>query len=362
MNEDLRARLEAYHEADEYEKIVEAAGEVPAADRDYELVSHLGRALNNLERYEEAAEQFLTVAEEGQDDPLWHYRLGLAYYYLEQYEDAKREFTIADQLEPGDEDTLEFLDWIQEKMEQEPAAESGGSSASAPEGESASTASAGAAEGPAEAIDAIDAAAAPSNGTAGKNELAGTASESTPAPAVHYDGDTRANSSSSGSNPEHFWEDSPEAVDQYVLAPPSDELVASVEEELVFKLPVHYVQMMKLHNGGVPRSRVLSVQDGDDGQQIGISAILGIGRDKSYSLCGDRGSRYLIEKEGFPEFGVVIGKCPDEHQAIMLDYREAGNDGEPEVVHVDGAKNNKVTRLAPDFKTFVSTLADRTEA
>ncbi|MGV2794777.1 cell wall assembly protein, partial [Clostridium perfringens] len=81
MDEELIAQLEAWHEEAEFEKIVDAIMEVPAEERDYTLVSHLGRALNNLERYDEAVEQFLTVAEEGQEDPLWHYRIGLAYYY-----------------------------------------------------------------------------------------------------------------------------------------------------------------------------------------------------------------------------------------------------------------------------------------
>ncbi|MDU5946938.1 MAG: tetratricopeptide repeat protein, partial [Paenibacillus macerans] len=112
MREDLLAQLETWHEEDEFENIVNAITEIPAEDRNYELVSHLGRALNNLERYEEAVGQFMTVADEGREDPLWHYRVGLAYYYLEQYDEALKAFEAADRLDPGDEDTLEFLGWI----------------------------------------------------------------------------------------------------------------------------------------------------------------------------------------------------------------------------------------------------------
>ena len=53
---------------DEFEEIVDAITEIPAEDRDYVLISHLGRALNNLERYEEAVEQFL-AKKRGKDDP-----------------------------------------------------------------------------------------------------------------------------------------------------------------------------------------------------------------------------------------------------------------------------------------------------
>lgn len=83
MNEELLEQLEEWHEEDEFEEIVDAITEIPEQERDYALISHLGRALNNLERYEEAVEQFLSIQEEGKDDPLWHYRIGLAYYYLD---------------------------------------------------------------------------------------------------------------------------------------------------------------------------------------------------------------------------------------------------------------------------------------
>ncbi|MDZ4910394.1 cell wall assembly protein, partial [Clostridium perfringens] len=60
MSEELLEQLEEWHEEDEFEEIVDAIMEIPEDERDYELISHLGRALNNLERYEEAVEQFLS--------------------------------------------------------------------------------------------------------------------------------------------------------------------------------------------------------------------------------------------------------------------------------------------------------------
>lgn len=162
MRDDLLVQLDEWHEEDEFEEIVDAIMDVPAEDRDYVLISHLGRALNNLERYEEAIEQFITIAEEGKDDPLWHYRIGLAYYYLDQYDDALREFEISDQLDPGDEDTLEFLNWIRSKTAQKPVEESNVSS-------------------------------------------------------VQFDTDFDFT---------NFWEDSDQALEQYVSDPPTDELIA----------------------------------------------------------------------------------------------------------------------------------------
>ncbi|WP_068784172.1 SMI1/KNR4 family protein [Paenibacillus phocaensis] len=315
MREELLEQLQTWHEEDEYEQIVQAVMDVPAEERDYELISHLGRALNNLERYDEAVEQFLTVAEEGQDDPLWHYRIGLAYYYLERYDEARTAFERADRLEPGDEDTLEFLSWIAEKTT---------------EGESGSEAEPDAAEAGASGPEA---------------ESTKTQAKPTAATSVAFEGDFDA---------ANFWDDGDPAAEKYLSAPPTDALIESVEESLVFRLPAFYVNLMKVHNGGIPRSRYYR---SESGETIEILGLMGIGREKPHSLCGAAGSRATMEREGYPEFGVVLCDTPSDTGVVMLDYRESANDGEPEVVYVE-KQSKKVIRLAPNFEAFVRGLTD----
>ena len=104
-------QLAAWHEDCEYEKIVEAIEAVPPQERGYVLTGQLARALNNLERYAEAAELLLATKKRGRSDPLWHFRLGYAYYYMDQEVKALPEFERADELSPGDEDTETFLRW-----------------------------------------------------------------------------------------------------------------------------------------------------------------------------------------------------------------------------------------------------------
>jgi tetratricopeptide (TPR) repeat protein len=309
MNDELLERLEAWHEQDEYEEIIDAITEVPEEEWDYILVNHLGRALNNMERYKEAVEQFLSVEEEGQNDPLWHYRIGLAYYYLEQYENAREAFEAADRLEPGDEDTQEFLEWIRNKTTEEPAKESE--------------------EGPVETLHSV------------------TEINIEATPGIHPDSTS-------------FWNDSPANVDQYVLSPPTEEQVEAVEEQLVFKLPKFYVNMMKLHNGGVPHYRYFPVSQAENDGKIHIEIlnILGVGREKAHSLCGQAGSRVIIEQGGYPEIGVILCQCPSDSEVVMLDYRESGNAGEPEVVHVNKAEGYKITWLAPNVETFIQGLVN----
>ncbi|WP_018758421.1 DUF5713 family protein [Paenibacillus terrigena] len=117
MEKDPFAQLIIWHQEDEHEKIVDRIMEIPQSDRDYKTVSLLARAMNNLERYNEALQQLLAIAKLGENDPLWHFRVGYSYYYLEQYEEALREFEITDKLDPEDRDTLTLLDWSRGKVD-----------------------------------------------------------------------------------------------------------------------------------------------------------------------------------------------------------------------------------------------------
>ena len=49
-----------------------------------------------------------------------------------------------------------------------------------------------------------------------------------------------------------FWNDSDFALKSYIEAPPTDELIQSIEQELGYKLPASYIELMKQHNGGTP--------------------------------------------------------------------------------------------------------------
>ncbi len=116
--EQLIAQLNKWHENDEYQNIVDEIITIPTPLVDDELAVHLGRALNNLGRYKEALKWFMKIDEEGRNNPLWHFRVGYAHYYLDQNEEAVKEFEIANQMDPEDEDTLEFLEWSRKEAAQ----------------------------------------------------------------------------------------------------------------------------------------------------------------------------------------------------------------------------------------------------
>jgi len=116
MEKVLLEQLNQWHNDDEFKKIVERIMEIPEPNWDYDLVCHLARAMNNLDRYGEALQLLLSIEQQGEQDALWHFRLGYSYYYLEQYENAVKAFEGALQLDPTDESASMFLKWSRQEI------------------------------------------------------------------------------------------------------------------------------------------------------------------------------------------------------------------------------------------------------
>jgi len=157
----------------------------------------------------------------------------------------------------------------------------------------------------------------------------------------------------------NFWNNSKYTLETYVSDLPTDEMIISIEEELGYRLPGFYLKMMSVQNGGTPNNTCFPTEESTSWAEnhIAITGIMGIGRTKTYSLCGPLGSKFMIEEWEYPEIGVCICDCPSGgHDMIMLDYRKNGKDGEPQVVHVDQESDYKITFLAENFESFVKGL------
>ena len=120
-----------------------------------------------------------------------------------------------------------------------------------------------------------------------------------------------------------------------------------------------YIWLMKQHNGGIPVNTCYPCDEptcwAED--HVAITGIFGIGREKSYSLCGELGSQFMIDEWEYPAIGVAICDCPSAgHDMIFLDYRACGPQGEPAVVHVDQENDYKITHLADRFEEFIRGL------
>ncbi len=159
-----------------------------------------------------------------------------------------------------------------------------------------------------------------------------------------------------------FWNESEYARENYTEPPPSDELIAEIEEELGgYKLPASYIELMKMQNGGLLNKNCFPAEDtGWSDNHAAITGIMGIGKDKIYSLCGDLGSTFFTTEGGYPDIGFCIGDTPTAgHHMVMLDYRKCGKEGEPEVVYVgQDVDDYSITFLAKGFETFIRGLVD----
>jgi hypothetical protein len=156
-----------------------------------------------------------------------------------------------------------------------------------------------------------------------------------------------------------FWDNSEYAKEQYVGEPLTDELVASMENELGYKLPRAYIELMHCQNGGTPRLTCHRTQTPTSWatDHIAITGIYGIGRSKPSSLGGTFGSQFWIDEWGYPPIGVYFADCPSAgHDMLCLDYRKCGPEGEPQVVHVDQELDYRLTPVSDSFEGFIRGL------
>lgn len=103
----------------EYKKIVDALEAIPAEERTPEMDSELSRAYNNLaapsdrELFKKAIALLQPHEEYFAGDHCWNFRMGYAYFYLDQEGRALRYFEKALEARPGDEDTEELIESCQ---------------------------------------------------------------------------------------------------------------------------------------------------------------------------------------------------------------------------------------------------------
>lgn len=144
----------------------------------------------------------------------------------------------------------------------------------------------------------------------------------------------------------------------YDTGPPlTAAMVACAERTLGYALPASYLRLLRVKNGGRPRRGCFPTDDRWPDRHVRLQTLFGLGY--SWGIDSDEfGSRHLIRQAGFPEIGLVVALTPTAgHDAIMLDYRACGPQGEPRVVYVD-PEDDRVDILAPDFSTFLAGLVD----
>ena len=117
--DDFLTLLNKWNQEENYQKIIDCLEKLSNTQKlDYTLTCQLARAYNNIadldkeegkSQLERAEELLRSVADEGQDDPLWHYRLGYSLFYQDREKEALACFERTLELDPEDQDTEQFI-------------------------------------------------------------------------------------------------------------------------------------------------------------------------------------------------------------------------------------------------------------
>ena len=113
---ELLEQCQQWFEQDEAQKVIDTLEAIPAEERTPELDSELAKAyiaiadIGDREPFKKALELLAPHETYFAGDHCWNYRIGLAYYCLDEEGPALRYFEKALEARPGDNDTQEYID------------------------------------------------------------------------------------------------------------------------------------------------------------------------------------------------------------------------------------------------------------
>ena len=116
MEKRLKIEFEALVEKEEYSKIIKKIKSIPSEDRDYEINSYMARAFSGERKFDSALKVLFSIEKEGISDPLWNYRVGFAYYSLEEFEKAQKYTKQSLELDSNDRWTIMLLRVLNKKL------------------------------------------------------------------------------------------------------------------------------------------------------------------------------------------------------------------------------------------------------
>ncbi len=100
MDAKLKEQIDQWTDQDEYDKIITAINALSDKERDFEAISELGRALNNMGDFQGGLDTLMSIEEEGKNNYMWYYRVSYAYVGLERPDEALHAAAKATELNP----------------------------------------------------------------------------------------------------------------------------------------------------------------------------------------------------------------------------------------------------------------------
>lgn len=121
--------------------------------------------------------------------------------------------------------------------------------------------------------------------------------------------------------------------------------IKEVEDNLGYKLPKSYIQLLKFQNGGYIS---------DNFNDCWLTAIYGIGQniDSFYGL--EEQFKLWKNEWEYPNIGIPFGETQTGgHDMYFMDYSVVDQNGEPRIVRVSNEDNNARYFVANNFEEFI---------
>jgi SMI1-KNR4 cell-wall len=137
--------------------------------------------------------------------------------------------------------------------------------------------------------------------------------------------------------------------DIYKLSPINDEIIKKANVQFKVKLPLAYIEILKVQNGGyIVDNSTIALNDSirNNANCINIDHIMGIGTD-----IGILDTYNLIDEWGLPQNLVLLSG--DGHTWVALDYRNVKE--HPPVIYIN-TESDRIIEIATSFSEFLEKL------
>jgi len=132
--------------------------------------------------------------------------------------------------------------------------------------------------------------------------------------------------------------------------PATDEEIKKLEDVLGFPVPASYKQLLKFANGGQLTRKYFKLEDGN---YAAIGYITGIFEDDEASVLK---SKAICQELELSNYAILSGVTPEY---FALDFNANAED--PTVVAIVEGNGLEITKLAPNFETFLCGLENKEE-
>lgn len=133
----------------------------------------------------------------------------------------------------------------------------------------------------------------------------------------------------------------------------TDDMIRRAENNLGYKLPKSYIELLNVQNGGL-------IDDKYD--ESWLTVIYGIGPTKdSMNGLEEMFENWKDEWE-YPDIGIPFGETQSAgHDMYYMDYRSVDENGEPRIVRIDNEGDNAVYFVADNLVEFLMMVYENQE-